>query len=88
MKRHILCGRNFEYFSEDPVLAGEMAAGYVNGLQETGTAACLKHFAVNNQEKYRAEISAELDERTLREIYLKAFEIVVKEQTGRRDVRL
>lgn len=78
MKRHILCGRNFEYFSEDPVLAGEMAAGYVNGLQETGTAACLKHFAVNNQEKYRAEISAELDERTLREIYLKAFEIVVK----------
>lgn len=78
MKRHILCGRNFEYFSEDPVLAGEMAAGYVNGLQETGTAACLKHFAVNNQEKYRAEISAELDERTLREIYLKAFDIVVK----------
>lgn len=78
MKRHILCGRNFEYFSEDPVLAGELAAEYVNGLQEMGVAACVKHLAANNQEKYRTEISAEIDERTLREIYLKAFEIVVK----------
>lgn len=78
IKRHILCGRNFEYFSEDPVLAGEMAAAYVNGLQESGTAASVKHFAANNQEKYRTQISVDIDERTLREIYLKAFEIVVK----------
>lgn len=78
IKRHILCGRNFEYFSEDPILTGEMAAAYVNGLQENGTAASVKHFAANNQEKYRSQISVEIDERTLREIYLKAFEIVVK----------
>lgn len=78
IKRHILCGRNFEYFSEDPVLTGEMAAGYVNGLQKNGVAASVKHFAVNNQEKYRTQISVDVDERTLRELYLKAFEIVVK----------
>lgn len=78
IKRHILCGRNFEYFSEDPILAGEMAAAYVNGLQEKGVAASLKHFAGNSQEKYRTQISVEADERTLRELYLKAFEIVVK----------
>jgi len=78
IKRHILCGRNFEYISEDPVLSGEIAAAYVNGLQEKGVSACVKHYAVNNQEKYRSETSVEIDERTLREIYLKAFEIVVK----------
>lgn len=78
MKRHILCGRNFEYLSEDPVLSGEMASGYIEGLQEKGVSASLKHFAVNNQEEYRNVVSAEVDERTLREIYLKAFEIAVK----------
>lgn len=78
IKRHILGGRNFEYFSEDPVLAGELASGYVEGLQEKGVSACLKHYAVNNQEEDRQVISVEVDERTLREIYLKAFEIVVK----------
>lgn len=78
IKRHILCGRNFEYLSEDPLLSGELAAGYINGLQEMGVSACVKHFAVNNQETDRENISAEVDERTLREIYLKAFEIAVK----------
>lgn len=78
IKRYLLCGRNFEYFSEDPVLAGEMAAGYISGLQEKGVSACLKHYAVNNQEQYRSETSVEIDERTLREIYLKGFEIAVK----------
>ncbi len=78
IKRHILCGRNFEYFSEDPVLAGELAAGYVEGLQEKGVSACVKHYALNNQEEARQYISVEVDERTLREIYLKAFEIIVK----------
>lgn len=77
VKRHILCGRNFEYFSEDPVLAGEMAAAYVNGLQEEGVSACAKHFAVNSQEEGRRTISAEIDERTLREIYLKAFQVML-----------
>ncbi|MBE7011267.1 MAG: glycosyl hydrolase [Ruminococcaceae bacterium] len=78
IKRTPLCGRNFEYFSEDPVVSGEMGAGYVKGLQENGVACSLKHFAVNNQEKYRTVISAEIDERTLREIYLKPFQTVVK----------
>lgn len=78
IKKNILCGRNFEYFSEDPVLAGELAAAYITGLEENGVAACLKHFAVNNQEKYRTETSVEIDERTLREIYLRAFEIAIK----------
>ena len=78
IKRHILCGRNFEYLSEDPVLAGEIGAGYVEGLQEKGVSACVKHYALNNQEEARQFVSVEIDERTLREIYLKVFEIIVK----------
>ena len=84
MKRTPLGGRNFEYFSEDPVLAGEMAASLINGIQSQGVGTSLKHFAVNNQEFERFTISAEVDERTLREIYLPAFEIAVaKPSPGR-----
>ncbi len=78
IKRNILCGRNFEYLSEDPILAGELAAGYINGLQKRGVAASLKHFAMNSQETNRTLISAEADERTMRELYFKPFEIAVK----------
>ena len=78
IKRYANCGRNFEYMSEDPVVSGELAAAYINGLQSLGVAASLKHFALNNQEKDRLQVSVEIDERTLREIYLKGFEIAVK----------
>ena len=79
VKRSPLCGRSFEYFSEDPYLSGKMAAAYVRGIQENGIAACPKHFAVNSQELRRMASNSVLDERTLRELYLTAFEIVVKE---------
>lgn len=79
IKRSPLCGRNFEYFSEDPLLAGKMAAAWIRGVERRGICASLKHFAVNNQEHMRLSISAEVDERALREIYLKPFEIAVKQ---------
>lgn len=79
IKRSPLCGRNFEYFSEDPYLAGKMAAGYVRGIQSQGVYACPKHFAVNSQELRRMAMNAVVDERTLREIYLTGFEIAIKE---------
>lgn len=78
MKRSPLCGRNFEYFSEDPYLAGELGAAYVQALQAQGVSACVKHFAANNQETRRMSGSSQVDERTLHEIYLPAFEAAVK----------
>lgn len=83
MKRSPLCGRNFEYFSEDPYLAGEMAAAYIQGLQDKGIAACVKHFAANNQETRRMSGSSQVDERSFHEIYLPAFETAVKKGGAR-----
>jgi beta-glucosidase len=78
IKRTPLCGRNFEYFSEDPVLAGELAASYIDGVQSNGIGTCIKHYACNSTEVHRMSANSIVDERALREIYLKAFEIAVK----------
>lgn len=83
IKRSPLCGRNFEYFSEDPYLAGQLGTAFVKGLQGKGVAACVKHFAANNQETRRMSSTSQVDERTLFEIYLPAFEAVVKEAKTR-----
>ena len=79
IKRNPLCGRNFEYYSEDPILAGKFGAAFVRGVQSMGVSACLKHFALNNQENFRFIGNSVADERAMREIYLKPFETTVKE---------
>jgi beta-glucosidase len=79
IKRSPLCGRNFEYLSEDPFLAGEIAKAHIRGIQSVGVGTSIKHFAVNNQEKFRMAVDAIVDERTLREIYLPAFERAIKD---------
>ena len=79
IKRSPLCGRNFEYYSEDPLLTGRLAGAMVQGLQSQGVGACLKHFACNTQETDRLRVSADVDERSLREIYLRGFELTIRE---------
>ena len=78
IKRSPLCGRNFEYISEDPYLTGILGMEYVKGLQSQNVGACVKHFAVNNQENRRRTINVVIDERTLREVYLKAFHMIIE----------
>ncbi len=78
IKRNPLCGRNFEYFSEDPLLSGEMAGAEINGLKKNNVGACLKHFALNNTENYRSMVNSAADERTIREIYVRSFERAIK----------
>ena len=78
IKKNPLCGRNFEYFSEDPLLAGTLARTYINSLQSRGISPCVKHYCANNREYARFQCSSNMDERTLREIYTKAFEIVMQ----------
>jgi len=77
--RHVLGGRNFESFSEDPFLAGKLAAQYIKGVQEKGVGATIKHFAANEQETRRCTTDVSVDERALREIYMKPFEIAIKD---------
>ena len=79
IKRSPLCGRNFEYFSEDPILSSKIASSLIQGIQSQGPGTCIKHYACNNQEKYRLKYSANVDERTLHEIYLASFETAVRE---------